>query len=165
MKPPEYFNFARDVVEPWARERPNELALWCVGEDAHEDKFSFEQLVAAGRRAAHFFHTLGLKPGDRVLVILPRVPQWWIGMLGLVRLGAVPIPGTPMLTTADLRYRMEAAGVKAIITDSDGAAKVENFDGVRLLVGGQRAGWTNFDEGVRGASPDFEPELTRSDDP
>jgi acyl-coenzyme A synthetase/AMP-(fatty) acid ligase len=192
---PTHFNFARDVVERWARERPNGLALWCVGEDGSEHKFSFGQLANAGRRAAHFFQTLGLRRGDRVLVILPRVPQWWVAMLGLVRLGAVPIPGTPMLTSPDLRYRIETAEVSAIITDGDGAGKVEDacsrrsekedslagrtgpprcrggydpsgdFRGVRLLIGTERAGWANFDEGVRGASAAFEPELTRSDDP
>ena len=165
MKAPEYFNFAHDVLERWARERPNGLALWCVDEDGSEYKLSFEQLAKEGRRAAHFFQTLELMRGDRVLVILPRVPQWWIAMLGLVRLGAVPIPGTPMLTSADLQYRIETAEVSAIITDAESAAKVENFDGVRLLVGAERAGWTSFDKGVRDASGDFESELTRSDDP
>ena len=165
MKAPEYFNFCREVVERWARERPNALALWSVGEDGGERKFSFGQIADEGRRAAHLFHTLGIKPSDRVLVILPRVPQWWIAMLGLIRLGAVPIPGTPMLTSSDLRYRIETAEASGIITDADGAAKVENFGGVRLIVEGQRPGWTNFDEGVRDASAAFEPELTRSDDP
>jgi len=165
VKAPEYFNFARDVVERWARERPNASALWCVGEDGSEEKFSFEQLAKDGRRAAHFFHTLGLQRGDRVLVILPRVPQWWIAMLGLVRLGVVPIPGTPMLTSTDLRYRIKTAEVSGVITDVDGAAKVENFDGVRLLVGPERPGWSSFDRGVRDASAEFDPEPTRSDEP
>jgi acyl-coenzyme A synthetase/AMP-(fatty) acid ligase len=160
-----HFNFARDVVERWARERPDALALWSVTEDGSEQKFSFEQLAKEGRRAAHFFQALGLKRGERVLVILPRVPQWWIAMLGLIRLGAVPIPGTPMLTSADLAYRIETAEVRGIITDADGVAKVACLDGIRLMVGGERAGWVNFDEGVRDASAAFEPEPTRSDDP
>jgi len=162
---PAHFNFCRDVFERWARERPQELALWCLGEDGNEQRFSFEQLAKEARRAAHFFQTLGIKRGDRVLVILARVPQWWIAMLGLVRLGAVPIPGTPMLTSADLRYRIETAEVSGIVTDADGAGKVARFDGIRLIVGSEQAGWTNFDEGVRDSSADFEPELTRSDDP
>jgi acyl-coenzyme A synthetase/AMP-(fatty) acid ligase len=172
---PTHFNFARDVVERWARERPNAIALWCVGEDGREQKFSFEQLAEEERRAAHFFRTLGLRRGDRVLVILPRVPQWWIAMLGLVRLGAAPIPGTPMLTSADLAYRIQTAEVNGIISDADGATKVDDacsrrreeadFRGVRLLVGSERAGWTDFDKGVRDASANFDPEPTRSDDP
>ena len=165
LKAPAYFNFARDVVERLGRERPNALALWCVGEDGREQKFSFKELANEGRRAAHFFQTIGLQRGNSVLVVLPRVPQWWIAILGLVRLGAVPIPSTPMLTSADLRYRVKTAEVHAIITDADGAAKMEDFEGIRLVVGSECRGWTSFDQGVRGASAEFDPEPTRSDEP
>src|SRR5437868_10535418 len=95
---PTYFNFTRDVVDRCARERPDALALWCVGEtDSAEEKRTFRQVAAESRRAASFFEQLGICRGDRVLIILTRVPQWWVAMLGLIRLGAIPIPGTPML--------------------------------------------------------------------
>jgi len=166
LKPPASFNFTRDVMERWARERPEELALWCVEENGrNEQKFSFRRLVENARRAAAFFHTAGIRRGDRVLVILPRVPQWWIALLGLTRLGAVPIPGTPLLTAKDIRYRVETAEARAILTDPEGATKVEDFGGVRLLVGTERPGWTSFDAGLLAASPDFDSEPTRSDDP
>jgi len=104
---PGYFNFARDVMERWARERPNACALrWVSDGGRKEQKFSFRQLAERLRRAAGLFHALGIKRGDRALVILPRVPQWWIAMLGLTKLGAVPIPGTPLLTAKDVRYRI-----------------------------------------------------------
>src|SRR5678815_5764066 len=125
---PLHFNFARDVMERWARERPNEMALWWVNEsDGSEQKISFGQMAGHFRRATTFFHTIGIQRGDRVLIILPRLPQWWIAMLGLVRLGAVPIPGTPLLTQKDIRYRIEAAEARAVITDADGAAKMEGL--------------------------------------
>ena len=166
LEPPACFNFALDVMERWARERPDSLALWCVdGAGGGERKLSFHALAENFRRAAGFFHWLGLRRGDRVLVVLPRVPQWWIAMLGLTKLGAVPIPGTPLLTPKDIRYRLEAAEVSAILTDSEGASKVEQFSGLRLLVGGERPGWTNFDSGLRDASPDFNCQPTRSDEP
>src|SRR5437763_1537374 len=96
---PTHFNFAHDVVDRWARQRPDALGLWCVGEqDPSEQKLTFSQLTEQSRQAASFFQQLGIQRGDRILVILPRIPQWWIAMLGLIRLGAVPIPGTPMLT-------------------------------------------------------------------
>src|SRR5262245_38510915 len=98
LTPPTHFNFARDVVERWARDRPDGVALWCVDETGPEQKFSFRQLGEQLRRAAHFFSQAGIRRGDRVLVITPRIPQWWIALLGLIRLGAVPIPGTPLLT-------------------------------------------------------------------
>src|SRR5881628_3652012 len=166
LEPPTRFNFAGDVMERWARERPDALALWCV-DDAGcvEHKLSFRQLAESFHRAAGLFHTLGIRRGHRVLVTLPGVPQWWIAMLGLTKLGAVPIPGTPLLTSKDIRYRVEAAEVKAILTDADGAAKVEEFDGTRILTGAERAGWKNFDAGLRDANPEFDCETTRSDEP
>src|SRR5437879_76362 len=79
--PPTHFNFARDVVEQWARKRPDGLALWWVREGAaREEKFTFDEVAKDLRRAASFFHQLGIRRGDRVLLILPRVPQWWIAI-------------------------------------------------------------------------------------
>src|SRR2546426_12439812 len=93
---PTHFNFAREVIDQWAKERPEALGLWCVREsDSGEKKLSFCQLAEQSRRAASFFEQLGIARGERVLLILPRVPQWWIAMLGLIRLWAIPIPGTP----------------------------------------------------------------------
>jgi acyl-coenzyme A synthetase/AMP-(fatty) acid ligase len=165
--PPTRFNFTRDVVERWATERPDAAALWCVGEHrSAEQKLSFRQLAEAARRAASFLHQLGLQRGDRVLVILPRVTQWWIAMLGLTRLGAVPIPGTPLLTTGDIRYRLETAEAKALLVDADGASKAEGLTiAHRLLIGGERPGWTSFDAGLREADPAFDPEPTLSGEP
>jgi acyl-coenzyme A synthetase/AMP-(fatty) acid ligase len=166
LKPPTCFNFTQDVMERWARERPEALALWCVDENGrNEQKFSFREVARKARQAAAFFHTVGVRRGDRVLVILPRVPQWWIALLGLTRLGAVPIPGTPLLTAKDIRYRLEAAEVRAILTDSEGATRVEDFDGARLLVGVERPGWTSFDAGLSESPCDFDCEPTRSDEP
>ncbi len=165
--PPENFNFTRDVVERRARERPEALGLWCVDESGrNEQRISFSQLAENSRRAASFFNELGIRRGDRVVVILPRVPQWWISLLGLMRLGAVPIPGTPLLTTKDIRYRVETAEASALITDADGAGKAPDVPiQYRIAVGEERPGWVNFDAGLNDASPEFEPEPTRSDEP
>lgn len=166
---PARFNFARDVMERWARERPQSLALWCVDPEAPagpaEQTFTFRELAGQLRRAASFFHTLGLRRGDRVLVVLPRVSQWWIAMLGLIKLGVVPIPGTPLLTAPDIRYRMRAAGITGVLTDMEGAAKVEEGCPIRLLTGGRKPGWTNLDDGLRQADGQFDCEPTDSGDP
>src|SRR6266853_2538530 len=123
---PDCFNFAGDIMERWAKVRPHDLALWCVDESgAGETRFTFAQLVEQFRRAAHYFHSLGLRRGDRVLIILPRVPQWWIAMLGLTKLGAVPIPGTMLLTAKDIRYRIETAEAAAVITCGEVAERSE----------------------------------------
>jgi acetyl-CoA synthetase/medium-chain acyl-CoA synthetase len=161
------FNFARDVVERWARLQPEAPALWCIGPSAgSEQRLSFAQLAADLRRAAGFFHQLGIQRGDRVLVIAPRIPQWWVAMLGLIRLGAVPIPGTPQLTARDIQYRLEVADVCALATDAEGAAKAENFQiPHRILLDSEQHGWTSFEAGVRQVDPRFDPEPTGRDDP
>ena len=167
QEPPAYFNFARDVVERWAHERPDALALWWADENgATEQKYSFRQLTNGFRRAASFFNQLGLHRGDRALVITPRLPQWWVAMLGLIRLGVVPIPGTPLLTAKDIRYRIDTAEARAVITDPDGAAKMEGLSAeLRILIGAETPGWTNLDAGLRVADPEFDPQPTGSDEP
>src|SRR6185436_13511023 len=164
---PMHFNFARDVMEDWAQRRPEATALWWTDETGRqEQKISFAQLRQEFVRASSFFHQLGIQRGDRVLVILPRIPQWWVALLGLIRMGAVPIPGTPQLTPKDIRYRVETAGVSAVITDTDGANKLEGIPvGHKILVGEPRAGWVDFDAGLRDADPGFAPEPTRGDEP
>src|SRR4051812_18140682 len=163
-----HFNFTRDVFEYWARRRPDGLALWWVGEaGGGERKFSFQELAESGRRAASAFARAGLRPGDHVLIILPRLPQWWIAMLGLIRLGAVPIPGTTLLTPRDIAYRTDAAGVHAILTDVEGAAKVDRaFQGIRLLIDAEQEGWISFDHQIEKCNDDdFDPPPTLATDP
>lgn len=163
---PEMYNFTTDCVESQARTRPEAPALWWVSEDGHQHlHLSFADVARQGRKASAFFHDQGIRKGDRVVVILQRVPQWWYAMLGLIRLGAVPIPGTPLLTAKDISYRLEIAQVKAIITDAPGAAKVESFDGIKLIVGPGLPGWTDFDSGFAAAPDDMPVQPTRATDP
>ena len=165
-KAPLHFNFATDVIDRWAEQRPEAPALWCVNAATGAgQKFSFRELAALSCQAAEVLRSSGVRRGDRVLVMLPRVPQWWIAMLGLVRVGAVPVPGTLLLTAWDVAYRLGSARISAVITNHDGAGKVGGFEGVRLLVGGGRPGWIDFDRGVRQAGTGFRGERTRSDDP
>ena len=166
IKAPLHFNFATDVIDGWAHERPDAAALWCVNASTGaEQRFSFRELAALSCQAAGLLRSSGVRRGDRVLIMLPRVPQWWIGMLGLIRLGAVPVPGTLLLTARDVAYRLGSARISAVVTDQEGVAKVGGFEGTRLLVGGERPGWIDFDHGVRRASAGFRGERTRSDDP
>ena len=152
------FNFAGDIMERWAQRRPHELALWCVDEGGAERRCTFAELAGLFRRAAHLFHQDGVRRGDRVLVMLPRTPAWWIGMLGLIRLGAVPIPATTLLTAKDIAYRIGAAGITAMLTDADGAKKAGTFHGKRFLA-------EELERDLKRMSPDFEPEPTRADEP
>src|SRR5260370_38444854 len=122
LKVPEYFNFASDVMGKWAG-NPNKLAMLWIGQNGEERHITFAQFAERSSRAANAFATLGIQKGDRVLVMLPRIPEWWEGVLGLMKIGAIPIPCTTLLTTKDIQYRAEGAEVAAIITDNEGAEK------------------------------------------
>ena len=163
---PDYFNFATDVIDRWAQTRPEAPALWWVDAATRaERKYSFREMAALSGQAANFLQARGVKPGDRVLVMLPRIPQWWIAMLGVIRLGAVPVPATLLLTPREVHYRLETAQVSAVITTGDGVAKVGDFAGRKLIVEGAAVDWIDFDSGMRGAVPTFRGPPTRATDP
>ena len=150
--------------------------LW-VGPDGEEKHITFAHFAEYSSRAANAFAQLGIKKGDRVMVMLPRFPEWWESVLGLMKLGAVPIPCTTLLTPKDIQFRAEVADVVGFITDNEGAPK---FDQVRsqcptirfaVLVDSTNAdvagreNWTNYHRIVAEASPEFTGPKTRSDDP
>ncbi|KAL7979191.1 hypothetical protein Chor_015215 [Crotalus horridus] len=121
---PEYFNFAKDVVDNWAQSekegrRLSSPALWWVSEQGIQVKWSFEELALESKKAAALLSERGgLGKGDRVVVILPRIPEWWLMNLACIRIGAVLIPGTTQLTAKDLHHRLETSKAKCVITDS-----------------------------------------------
>ena len=125
---PEYYNFARDVIDKWAQQ-PDKLAMLWVGQRGEvKERITFADFAQRSSQAASAFATLGIKKGDTVLVMLPRIPEWWEVVLGLIRLGAIAIPCTTLLTPKDIQFRAEAAEARAFITDHEGAPK---FDQVR----------------------------------
>jgi acetyl-CoA synthetase/medium-chain acyl-CoA synthetase len=163
---PPYFNFATDIVDAWARQRPEAMALWHVTcPSGREQKYTFAQISEFSLRAAQVLHVCGIKRGDRVLVMLPRMPQWWFATLALIRIGAVPVPATLLLTARDVAYRLQTARISAVITSADGVAKVDGFDGLKFLVGGSANGWIDFDENLHRTAALFRGEPTRSNDP
>jgi acyl-coenzyme A synthetase/AMP-(fatty) acid ligase len=166
MLAPEYFNFATDVFDHWAGKRGTAPCLWWVDAvSGDEKKFSFRQLAKLSAKAASFLFACGVRPGDRVLVMLPRVPEWWIAMLGLIRLGAVPVPATLLLTSRDIEYRLRAASVRAVITNTEGSAKLNGFDGIRICVGESDEGWIDFNRGISRATAQAKTVRTRGSDP
>jgi len=124
---PESFNFATDVTDRWARERPDALALHWSDEGGQERGFTWRQVRDRSLHAARFLTGLGLGKGDRVFVMMPRVPEWWFLVLGCIRAGIVFMPGTPMLTPKDVRYRLQAAGAQAVLTE---ASCLDRFEGL-----------------------------------
>ncbi|GAW94293.1 acetyl-coenzyme A synthetase [Calderihabitans maritimus] len=169
LEVPEYFNFTRDVFDKWAAD-PDKLALWWVDDGGNEKKFTFRELSLRSKKLANVLKKHGIKRGDRVFLLLPRIPEWWESMLALLRIGAVVMPGTSQLTAKDIKYRFDASEGVAIITDVDNAPKVEEVKDecstLRLMiVVGEREGWISYEEEVSSASEDFETENTRSDEP
>ena len=116
---PENFNFAYDVMDAWAEEAPDKLALLWTNDQGVEIKATFGQLKEQTDQAASYLMTLGIGKGDPVMLILKRRYEWWIVMLALHKLGAVIIPATHMLTKHDIVYRNTRASVKAIICVDD----------------------------------------------
>ena len=112
---PENFNFAYDVMDVWAQEKPNKTALIWTDDEENERFFTFGQLKELTDQAASYFLSLGIGKGDMVMLILKRHYEWWISILALHKIGAIAIPATHMLTTHDIVYRNNRAGVKAII--------------------------------------------------
>lgn len=116
---PENFNFAYDVMDEWAKEQPEKLAILWTSENGDEIRFTFRDIKEQTDRTAAYFQSLGIGKGDPVMLILKRHYQWWLAMLGLHKLGAIAIPATHMLTKHDIEYRNQRAGVKAIVCAND----------------------------------------------
>ena len=112
---PEHFNFAYDVMDEWAKEKPEKLALLWTNDEGECIRFSFKDLKERSDRAAAYFMSLGIGKGDMVMLILKRRYEFWLSMLALHKIDAVAIPATHMLTTHDIVYRNNRASVKAII--------------------------------------------------
>ena len=116
---PENFNFAYDVMDVWAKENPDGLALLWTNDQGAEIRTTFAQLKEQTDQAAAYLQTRGIGKGDPVMLILKRRYEWWVVMLALHKLGAVVIPATHMLTKKDIVYRNTRASVKAIICVDD----------------------------------------------
>ena len=148
------FNFAYDLIDALADKEPDKLAMLHISRDKTERRFTFKDMKKASAQAANYFKSLGIKKGDRVMLILKRHYQYWFAMLGLNKLGAIGIPAPNQLQEHDLEYRFQAAGVKAIICTTDGdvanqvdmaAAKCPCLE-IKIAVGEKRDGWRNYDE-------------------
>ncbi|WP_205525419.1 acyl-CoA synthetase [Pyxidicoccus trucidator] len=169
---PEHFNFAADVVDRHARERPDALALLWSDEAGREQRFTWEELRRHSVHAARFLTGLGLHKGDRAFIVMPRVPEWWFLVLGCIRAGIVFMPGTPMLTVKDIRYRLVAADANAVIADVSCLAHFEGLAGTGrvetwVAVGeGAPSPWVRYTPGAAGTGAhDAAFERTRADDP
>ena len=162
---PATFNFAADVVDAWARD-PSKLALvWCDA-DGNERRLTFDEVARASNRVANRLAARGVARGDRVVVMLSRIPQWQIALTACLKLGAVPIPCITMLTERDVDYRVRHSGAVAAITLSEETGKFAGAPVLkaRIAIGPARAGWETWED--TGAESDsFEPATVAAEDP
>ena len=147
------FNFGFDVIDEISYKDPEKLAMIHVGNDKTEHRFTFTDIRHASCQCANYFKSLGIRRGDRVMLILKRHYQFWFAIIGLHKLGAIAIPATNQLQAHDLEYRFKAAGVSAILCTGDGYSAeevekaMESYPQLkRIMVNGVREGWRNFDE-------------------
>ena len=154
FKGEETFNFAFDIVDALGRQQPEKLAMLHLSEDGTERRFTFQDMKKESARVANYFKAMGIRRGDRVMLVLKRHYQYWFAVLALHKLGAVAIPATNQLLEKDFAYRFQAGKVKAILCTADGdvadavdAAAVQ-CPGLqyKILVGGKKEGWHDFDE-------------------
>ena len=171
---PKYFNFGYDVVDRWAKLQPEKLALLAVDASGANPKHcTFSDISMASNRFANILKKLGLNKGDRVFLMLPPIPEWYEAIIGMIKLGVIPMPATTQCTSKDIEYRINQSESIMILTDGSNASKVEGIGGkckslkhVMLVRGQQMGGWLSYESEMAKTSDEKTPvEKTRSDDP
>jgi acetyl-CoA synthetase len=160
------FNWALDFFDREAKGNDS-AALWVVGQDGSEQKISFAEMSARSDQVANYLRACGVQRGDRVLLMLPNRVELWEIMLAGIKLGAVLVPTTMLVSTGDLQDRIERGAVGHVIAQASEANKFAALAGnyTRIAVGGQPAGWRDFDES-RSAPGAFQPDgVTCATDP
>ena len=161
---PRNFNFGYDVVDEAAAANPDKIALvWCDDKGGNK-VFTFGQLKHFSDKTANFFSSLGIRRGDPVMLVLKRRFEFWFCILALHKIGAIAIPATHLLTPKDIVYRNNAADIKMIVSVSDEIVirHIEESEAqspslsLKILVGGSRDGWLDFNAEIDRA-PEFFP--------
>lgn len=163
------FNFAFDCVDAIAEKDPDKLAMLWVANDKSDRRFTFSDMKKYSAKTANYFESLGIKRGDTVMLVLKRHYEFWFCMLALHKIGAIAIPATNQLVEHDFEYRYKAAKVKAIVCTADGEVSCEaekaakdHPDLIKVLVGGEKAGWNNFNTEIERFSTHY---FRRDDSP
>ena len=161
---PETFNFGADVVDAWAEDPEHLAMIWCNAE-GEERRLTFREVSLASNRLAHSLTALGLQRGDRVLVVLPRIPEWQLTMVACLKAGLVPIPCVEMLTERDLKYRVEHANARAVVCTAANADKFAFAPQslIRISVG-DAPGWHTLSHLLRDGSESFTAVRTGADE-
>ncbi len=158
IKYPDNFNFAYDIIDKYGEMEPDRRALMWVDLQGNEKLLTYGDLSKLSNRAANMFRGWGIKKGDKVMLVLKRNYQYWYAIIGLMKIGAIAIPATHMLTTKDFHYRFQAADVSGVIATAH--AKVAHYIDeadellgdrrlrVKAIVNGTHEGWHEFDSEI-----------------
>lgn len=170
---PDHFNFAYDVMDEWAAQKPNKVALLWTNDKGDRIDFTFADIKRETDKAASFFLSLGIKKGDMVMLILKRRYEFWISILALHKIGAVAIPATHLLTKDDIVYRTNAASIRAIVADgeqiildhiNDSRAESPSLEFCISVGSIIPEGWIDFHKGCDNAAPFVAPKRNEVDD-
>ena len=170
---PENFNFGYDVVDAWAAEQPNKLAMLWTNDKGREERFTFAKMKEMTDRTASYFQSLGIEKGDRVMLILKRNYEFWFSIVALHKIGAVVIPATHLLTKKDIVYRNNMAGTKAIVCCGDplilehvASSKAESPTLEKMISVGPEVpeGFEDFQKGIENTAPFVKPAQVNTND-
>jgi len=158
------FNFAFDIIDAIADRSPDKLAMVHLSNDKKETRFTFADFKRESARCANYFESIGIKKGSKVMLVLKRHYQFWIAILALNKIGAIAIPATYLLQKHDYEYRYNAAEVDAILCSADGDIAHQAELGAvnaktlkeKIIVGGTRDGWRDFDSEYKNFSDVYE---------
>ncbi|WP_342234505.1 acyl-CoA synthetase [Inquilinus sp. OTU3971] len=165
-KVPATFNFGADVVDRLARDADGPALIWANAK-GEERRFSFSDMARQSARFADMLSRRGVRKGDRVIVMMPRIPEWQIAIVGCLKLGAVPVPCIEMLTAKDVAYRVRHSGAKAVFVRGEHAHKFVGLERdlpVRLAIGGA-TGFEAYEAAFATAGETFAPVVVAADDP
>ena len=160
----EKFNFAYDIVDRLAAEYPTKTAMLHISKTGQERRITFADMKAFSDRTANYLSYLGIRKGDRVMLVLKRHYQFWFVILALHKLGAIAVPASYLLTKKDFEYRFKAGRIRAIVATADGevtdeidkAAKYNEAIKAKVIVGGTRNGWDSYNRSIRFFASAFE---------
>ncbi len=171
---PKYYNFGFNVVDHWAEDR-TKLALISIDRSGKRDRYhTFYDLKVQSNQFVNVLKNIGVKKGERALVMLQSIPEWYIALIGMFKLGVIPMPGTVLLTPKDIEYRINRAEACLIITDKDHVESVESIKNkcptlkYFILVGDKKEGWLSFEDEMNKSSEELsqsEIEKTLSSNP
>ena len=159
------FNFAYDVMDELGRTKPDKLAMVWVSADGEEKHFTFRDLMIASNKAANYLKYMGIRKGDRVMLVLKRNYFFWFCILALHKIGAVVVQATNMLKVKDYVYRCNVGNIKAVIMTGDGEETTYFDEGkgqyetveLKFVIGHKNAGedWIDFEDGFERASDEW----------